>query len=155
MLSQNTTNNCFTFQSLECICDSMNEEISFSLKPKQLKCILHNYKLYLKSRALWNLYTPEYKEVIEYNIRYPCKEINNVTLSINLDFDITNPIHNGTFKMFLPSKISYANELEKAMDLICCLEFEKFVNTHVYNNDMQNLLQEASKIYDEIKKSNF
>ena len=141
------------FRKFECICGT--KEVEFTLLPAQLQCILRNYKIYLQSRNVWNSYNSEYREVINRNIQFPDKSITNVCLTTDVDFSNTNHLKHGNFRLCGTVKPMHTNTLERMVDTICADELSKFINMHVYNRDMSELIASELKVYNEMKKSNF
>ena len=105
---------------------------------------------------MWKSMPLKYRNIIERNIDYPDERVEKIRIEKNST--CTNDvryIYNGFFVVYLVSSVDYRNEMLKTFDLMCCKEFEEFINKHVYNDDLQDELKRAKGIYDTITGCNF
>lgn len=146
-----------TFSRFECCCSAKNNfEVPLLIQtPDRLSCILNNYKLYARYRQLWNTLPLKFKKDVIRNIEYPMETVQSLQLKKTFtNNDVGLCKNNRCFNLYLLFPY-YCNDLHKSVDLVCCKEFVDFINTHVYNDDLNQDLAHACDVSKVLKICNF
>ncbi|UVX94873.1 hypothetical protein CsNV_013 [Callinectes sapidus nudivirus] len=142
------------FNAFECVCSSKeNNKIGLIFdSPKKFQCILINYKMYAEKRDFWNSLNLKYKNEIERNILYPNEFITKLKI-IEVDQDMQSGTFKDLFKLQIVPAIN--NSFYKYANLNCCFEIHEFINTHIYNDDLNEKLKNAKSSITLLSTTNF
>ena len=140
----------------ECICLTPNEQIPLKMNVNTFHCILTNYKKYLKSRNVWDRFSEEYRNQINRNIKYPIDTVQHLKINKCCKFDDAVVFMNSKNTLVLHLKTAnFGSQLLQTIDYVCMEEFISFINKHVYNNDMEEILKLSTLQYNSIRMCNF
>ncbi|UBZ25604.1 hypothetical protein QKT26_gp14 [Carcinus maenas nudivirus] len=138
----------------KCQCINIDhKKIPLRLPEEGLCCILTNYMKYVKVRNFINDLDEKYLNRIKRYIKYPQNNINIKLTYVDGDGCTNNDCE--TLKLKIVSKRVHCGDIQKYIEFSCCTEFVDFINLHVYNDNFEKEIKQATGVCKTLKLTNF
>uniref|UniRef100_A0AAU8GFC6 Uncharacterized protein n=1 Tax=Faxonius propinquus nudivirus TaxID=3139431 RepID=A0AAU8GFC6_9VIRU len=142
------------YTKYECICLNKSKKTSAKCNLDDIKCIITNYIIFLKSRNLFIYMSDEYIENLNcFAIYHRNKEYIKLAPITRMSNNSENS-NSSYITLYLKSPLC-KTELAKYIDILACKEFVDFINKHVYCPDFNNEILLAQQIYKKITQNKY